>query len=241
MKKNFLLNILAVAGEITDELRDPFGLVSLPYKKVYGFVPNQYRKNNFTRALNNSIKNKDIKLFSKEKIDYLKLTNKGRENFINNIPLAKYYKKKWDKKWRILIFDIAEKRKAKRNFLRKKLYTLGFGQIQKSVYVSPWQIEKEVDGFIEEQGLFGEVKLFVSETYSIEKGKLLANEVWDLEKINDKYKKIEERIKKEKIEKNDKINEIKLDFIKIFLQDPFLPEELLPDHFFREEAMKEIK
>lgn len=52
---------------------------------------------------------------------------------------------KWDKKWRIIIFDIPEgQRRIARDALRNKLKKLGFYLIQKSVWVYPYPCEKEI-------------------------------------------------------------------------------------------------
>ena len=51
----------------------------------------------------------------------------------------------WDKKWRIVIFDIPEKKKKAREALRKKLKELGFKELQKSVFVYPFECEDEID------------------------------------------------------------------------------------------------
>lgn len=53
--------------------------------------------------------------------------------------------KKWDKRWRIVIFDIPEKHKVARNVLKSKLDELGFKLIQKSIYLYPFPCENEVD------------------------------------------------------------------------------------------------
>jgi CRISPR-associated endonuclease Cas2 len=50
----------------------------------------------------------------------------------------------WDKKWRILIFDIEEKYRSKREMLRGKLKELGLFQLQKSVWVCPYHFQEEV-------------------------------------------------------------------------------------------------
>jgi len=51
---------------------------------------------------------------------------------------------RWDKKWRIVIFDIPEKFKAAREALRKKLKELGFTELQKSVWAFPYPCENEI-------------------------------------------------------------------------------------------------
>jgi hypothetical protein len=50
----------------------------------------------------------------------------------------------WDKKWRIVIFDIPEKNKIFREILREHLYALNFYKLQNSVFVSPYPFEKPI-------------------------------------------------------------------------------------------------
>ena len=57
--------------------------------------------------------------------------------------------KRWDGKWRFVIFDIPEKRKTVRDAFRKYLSDLGFYQIQRSVWVWPYECKKEVDFLVE--------------------------------------------------------------------------------------------
>ena len=54
-------------------------------------------------------------------------------------------KKSWDKKWRIAIFDIEEKKKKFRDEFRKRLKQLGFYALQESVYVHAFPCFDEVE------------------------------------------------------------------------------------------------
>lgn len=90
----------------------------------------------------------------------VKLTNKGksrvREFAIDTITIGKPHK--WDGKWRILMFDIPTKPKIynqAREALRNKIKELGFYQMQKSVWVYPYECEDEI--------------LFIAEAFSVEK------------------------------------------------------------------------
>ena len=67
--------------------------------------------------------------------------SKIREFVAFGISIAK--PKKWDGKWRIVIFDIPEDYSSARNALRLKLKSLGFYQLQKSVFVFPYPAEDE--------------------------------------------------------------------------------------------------
>ena len=51
---------------------------------------------------------------------------------------------RWDKKWRIVIFDIREERKHVRDQLRRMLMEAGFVQLQKSVWVYPHRCDEVI-------------------------------------------------------------------------------------------------
>ena len=61
------------------------------------------------------------------------------ENMRLNIP------KKWDGKWRVIIFDIPKKYNRIRDLFRMRLKQLGLDQLQESVYVSPYPCFNEVE------------------------------------------------------------------------------------------------
>lgn len=52
--------------------------------------------------------------------------------------------KKWDKVWRIVFFDIPENKRRGRNALTRKLKSLDFLQLQRSVWVHPFGCRKEI-------------------------------------------------------------------------------------------------
>jgi hypothetical protein len=53
--------------------------------------------------------------------------------------------KRWDKKWRVVIFDIREIHRQKRNELRKLLVALGFKLLNKSVWIFPYPCDDVVE------------------------------------------------------------------------------------------------
>ena len=52
---------------------------------------------------------------------------------------------KWDGKWRIVSFDVGENQRNKRDIFREELKSLGFIQMQRSVWVSPYPCEKYIE------------------------------------------------------------------------------------------------
>jgi len=54
---------------------------------------------------------------------------------------------RWDHRWRMVIFDIPEKRRHLRLRLRRFLNSLGFARVQKSAWLSPYDWEDRVERF----------------------------------------------------------------------------------------------
>ena len=105
-----------------------------------------------------SIKDKDGKHF-------WRLSTKGLN--IAEILMFKLDKKRrWDRRWRILIFDIPEDRKKYREFLRIKLRELGFCQLQKSVWATPYPIPDAFVWFLNSHKLSENVHYIVAEEIS---------------------------------------------------------------------------
>jgi len=85
-----------------------------------------------------------------EKIDgekTLALTSKGKKELF----AYKYRRQlagnkiKWDGKWRIVIFDIREKRRKVRDYLRLELKELGFQHLQDSVWITPYDCAEYIE------------------------------------------------------------------------------------------------
>jgi DNA-binding transcriptional regulator PaaX len=53
-------------------------------------------------------------------------------------------KRRWDGRWRVLIFDIPERRKIMRDKIRRTLHNLGFVRLQDSVWIFPYDCEEYV-------------------------------------------------------------------------------------------------
>lgn len=78
------------------------------------------------------------------------LTDKGKTKAITyRFDEIRVKSKDWDGKWRIVVFDIPEKLRRGRDALRNKLKEFGFYELQKSVFVFPYQCEDEIDFIIE--------------------------------------------------------------------------------------------
>lgn len=78
-------------------------------------------------------------------------------------------KRRWDKRWRVVIFDIPEKRKRVRERLRILMRESGFALLQNSVWVYPYDCEDLIALAKAELRLGGSVLYLVVESIENEK------------------------------------------------------------------------
>jgi len=138
-----ILRRLLVGGAVVIAAQSPYFWLNF-YKALFSGKPMFKRK---TRDTFYYLKKKGlIRIEKKNKNIYMFLTKEGEKEAgryqLNEMYIKK--PKKWDKKWRLIIFDIPENHRIKRDLFRGKLKELGFYQLQKSVWVYPYSCQKEI-------------------------------------------------------------------------------------------------
>ncbi|KKR31409.1 MAG: hypothetical protein UT65_C0027G0004 [Parcubacteria group bacterium GW2011_GWF2_39_8b] len=112
---------------------------SLQYLKSFGITPGKRQKEIMARSRDRLVKDGLLKYDGK----FVKLTDKG-QTVLESLELKDWKidkPKKWDGKWRMLIFDIPETRKSLRDKVRHTLLHIGFLRIQDSVWIYPYDCE----------------------------------------------------------------------------------------------------
>lgn len=73
---------------------------------------------------------------------YARITEKGKRILeLETQQVAHAKKKKWDRRWRVVIFDIPERRRSVRVRLRRFMEEYGFVRLQDSVWIYPYDCE----------------------------------------------------------------------------------------------------
>lgn len=117
-------------------------------KVVQSFRKVEIPKKKIIRVLK-TLEKKEI-IYIEEKGDevFVRLRNKGNNSVLRYSLKAildfKKKEKKWKGKWFLVLFDVPEEQRNKRNYLRKFLKDIGFYQYQQSVYLFPYECEKEI-------------------------------------------------------------------------------------------------
>lgn len=139
-----LLKYLAIGGLLTLVMFSPIG----GPKIIKGLLKHLRYKMKQIRASAYYLKKRGLVEFVEEDNNnvVVRITDNGKKYLrtldIDNMCLKK--SEKWDKKWRLVIFDVPEEQKQARNALRQKLRDLGFVKLQKSVWITPFSCNDEI-------------------------------------------------------------------------------------------------
>lgn len=113
--------------------------------RAFGLIPLGFTSSNYSRTVSRLSKNNLIETRHKGPKIEIRITQKGldflKRKEITNVSINKT---KWDRLWRVAIFDIPEKDKKLRDSFRGHLKRLGFIQVQKSVWVCPYPCQDQL-------------------------------------------------------------------------------------------------
>lgn len=118
---------------------------------LYAYYSRDFlKKSSLSQALKRLREGGLIELVSDRDLTF-RLTDKGREKVV----LASFLQdnKAWDGKWRLVIFDVPEKRRTVRDILRRKLKDWGFIPFQQSVWGTKKNCTKSLRNFIKSVGI----------------------------------------------------------------------------------------
>lgn len=137
----------------------------------YSRIRNQLRPE-FVRVATNRLKKRNLIQTERRGRQILfTLTGEGEKEAEKiRLKLEMTKSKPWDGKWRIIVFDVPEKLRGKRDLLRRELINFGFKQLQKSVWAYPHSLPQEFTDLWEEIGILRHCIIF--ETSKIENARI---------------------------------------------------------------------
>jgi len=100
-----------------------------------------------------------IKIIDKNNERFIKLTSQGELEALLAKARIPVFIRKWDGKWRLIIFNIPEESNKKRAFFRSLLKKNGFIQLQQSVYISPFPLNREAIVYLQKTKLIKYIRI----------------------------------------------------------------------------------
>ncbi|MBI2334733.1 hypothetical protein HYU96_02930 [Candidatus Daviesbacteria bacterium] len=116
----------------------------------YGWWDRPLKKSALALALKRLRENGLVELIDDREL-IVRLTDNGRDKAL--WTKMRLNDEKWDGKWRLVIWDIPEKRRVARDLLRHKLKWLGFRKLQKSVWITKKNCTQVLRDFIKKMGI----------------------------------------------------------------------------------------
>lgn len=137
-----IFEILLTAGFVTIALTAPNAV-----QLFTRFHPKNARERERVKQSLSTLKKRGF-ITEKDNLDgYFALTKEGKARAmrykIENTKIQK--QKKWDKKWRLVMFDVPEEKKKARQAINFALKKIGCVHYQKSVFITPFPCEQEID------------------------------------------------------------------------------------------------
>jgi len=142
---------------------------------------------------------------------------------LSQIPPV-YKKTKWDNKWLMIVFDISSQKN--RDCFRNILKRFKFGQLQKSVWITPHKFQQSSQDIITKPLRDDKIGIFNVNTVYNYRDSEIAQQAWNLKSINSKYKKLAKKIKR--VASRKELNLLFFQYLTILSKDPELPPQLLP-------------
>ncbi len=191
-----------------------------------------------------------------EKKIYIRLTEQGKIFIKKHRESLRWIPHVWDKKWRLVVFDIPEDKRIPRDHLRRYLKMLGFGKVQRSIWISPYNFIKIIRKYTDELKLSKYVFQIAADEFQGFSEAVLVQTFWKINDLHNKYlalierytekqKELIEQLKGNPRQRNLSRQVLKehliWDYQSILARDPHLPANLLPDDWGGEKARKFIE
>jgi DNA-binding transcriptional regulator PaaX len=175
-----------------------------------------------------------------------RLSEAGRLRALGGRDPEACWQRRWDKIWRMVLFDVPQTRSSVRNRIRCQLQSLGFGYLQNSVWITPDPLQDLrallADGPVEVETLI----LLEAHPCAGESDAQIVEGAWDFTAINQGYARHQEVLMRRPHGGIDNeaaarafrgwLSEERESWLELMAIDPLLPEELLPEGYAGREA-----
>ena len=174
------------------------------------------------------------------------LTEKGFYSLCLEFPLFRYLKDKWDGKWRIISYEIPEKKRELRDRLRREMQGWGLGPWHRSFWLTPHPVIETLRQLVSQKEEEKYIQAFEAE-HSFGDREVLIEKVWQKTEIDKKYREMFKKwhdILSIDGDKIDKFRKVIAEYVNLLRLDPGLPVELVGEKWIGFEAsniFKEIK
>ena len=176
-----------------------------------------------------------------------RLTRKGYLRALGGWHPEEQWNRGWDGKWRMVVFDLPERKRGLRNEFRKQLRAARFGGLQGSVWISPDPVHLIAEQLKKTASCCGAMTFFEGVTCCGESDSELVTTAWDFTRVHRDYQNYRSHLAGVPpagcADFREKLREwgcLERELWSVCIEgDPLLPRQLWPDGYSGEEAWKE--
>ena len=234
---------------------------SVPFNKYvengFDLTLNQKTKQTISGLLKEVLIEKDTESQNVEgsisKFPIYKITEKGFSKLCLEFPSFRFLKYTWDGKWRILSYEIPEKKRELRDKLRREVAGWGLGPWHRSFWVTPHPIIENLKALVSQKEEEQYIQAFESEHVFGNK-EILIEKVWQRSLLDKRYRELFKKWHEvlssnpentsEDAAKLSKFALVIAEYVNVLRTDPGLPTELIGSKWIGFEAyniFKEIR
>lgn len=172
-----------------------------------------------------------------------KLTEKGYLELSLLFPFCRFLNSQWDGKWRIISYEIPEKKRELRDRLRREMQGWGLGPWHRSFWVTPHPITKTLEGLVSQKEEEKYIQSFEADHIFGDR-EVLIEKVWGKTVLDRQYRDLFKRwhdILSSEILKTEKFKKVITEYVTILKFDPGLPKELVGEQWIGFEGFNIFK
>ena len=175
-----------------------------------------------------------------------RLTEKGFLELSLEFPFFRFLREKWDGKWRIISYEIPEKKREIRDRLRREMQGWGLGPWHRSFWLTPHPILPTLKSLTSQKEEEKYIQAFEAD-HTFGDREILIEKVWGKSNLDKSYRELFKKwheVLSSDDEKADKLRKVIGEYINLLRQDPGLPTELVGESWIGFEGwniFKEIK
>ena len=230
-RRTKILTIIFLISDLTQNSV----IFDVKIQKIFDITLNQKTKSTFNSLVREG-------LIEKVELGY-KLTELGFKELFLKFPFFRFLKEKWDGKWRVLSYEIPEKKRDLRDRLRREVAGWGLGPWHRSFWLTPHPIIKELQDLVSGKEEEKYIQAFEADHVFGERN-ILIEKVWGKEELDKKYRNMFKKwhiILSEDQEKTEKLKKVVLEYIQLLREDPGLPSELVGENWIGFESFNIFK
>jgi len=182
----------------------------------------------------------------KENENKYRLTERGFLGLSLEFPFFRFLREKWDGKWRIISYEIPEKKREIRDRLRREMQGWGLGPWHRSFWITPHPILPTLKSLTSQKEEEKYIQSFEAD-HTFGDREFLIEKVWSKSALDKSYRELFKKwheVLSSDDEKADKLKKVIGEYINLLRQDPGLPTELVGEGWIGFEGwniFKEIK